>query len=157
MDPLLIVALVCAALGVGFLSVAAGALKRRRLFRGLVSVLSALLMITLAALMVTITVAVQGYRALTREEVAATAVIQPAGPQLFMATLLFPDGRQQTFRIAGDQLYVDARAPGTSIMGRLVSTGISVRVRGTGVAGYSSGSCNELCDLFRSSCRKTDI
>lgn len=108
MDPLLIVALVCAALGVGFLSVAAGALKRRRLFRGLVSVLSALLMITLAALMVTITVAVQGYRALTREEVAATAVIQPAGPQLFMATLLFPDGRQQTFRIAGDQLYVDA-------------------------------------------------
>ncbi|MCH8255153.1 MAG: hypothetical protein IID06_07375, partial [Gemmatimonadetes bacterium] len=56
MDPLLIVALVCAALGVGFLSVAAGALKRRRLFRGLVSVLSALLMITLAALMVTITV-----------------------------------------------------------------------------------------------------
>jgi hypothetical protein len=49
-----------------------------------------------------------GYRALTREEVAARIAVKPAGPQRFLATFKFPDGREATYDLAGDEIYVDA-------------------------------------------------
>jgi hypothetical protein len=49
-----------------------------------------------------------GYRALTREEVAARISVRPAGPKRFLATFRFPDGRAETYDLAGDQIYVDA-------------------------------------------------
>ena len=51
----------------------------------------------------------QGYRALTREDLAARIVVQPLGPQLFSATVHIP-GRAETsyYELAGDALYVDA-------------------------------------------------
>jgi hypothetical protein len=52
--------------------------------------------------------ATQGYRALTREDVAAEVHLEPAGRQAFIARFVFPDGRQATHRLAGDQLYIDA-------------------------------------------------
>lgn len=52
---------------------------------------------------------IQGYRALTREEVAAHISITPAGPQRFEARVTLPDGRQQRFALAGDEIYVDAQ------------------------------------------------
>ncbi len=51
----------------------------------------------------------QGYRALTREEVAARLVVRPLGPQRFSATFQIP-GRPEAiyYELAGDAIYVDA-------------------------------------------------
>ncbi|SRR5713101_12112 len=68
-----------------------------------------LLLITLGLLEGTITVGIQGYRALMREELAARIVVRPSGPRRFTATLRFPDGREATYPISGDEIYVDAR------------------------------------------------
>lgn len=105
---LLIVALVAAALAAGFLVAGVVALKRRRLLGFASGVAVALLLLSLAALMGTISVATQGYRALTREELAATVDVLPTGSQHFTAAFTFPDGRTDTFALTGDQIYVDA-------------------------------------------------
>src|SRR5437667_7935942 len=55
-----------------------------------------------------IAVGVAGYRVLTREDIAARLFVRPAGPQRFAATVRFPDGRERTFDVAGDEIYVDA-------------------------------------------------
>src|SRR5712692_2738922 len=68
-----------------------------------------LLLISLGLLERTVTVCIQGYRSLAREELAARIVVRPYGPQQFAATLRFPDGRMVTFPISGDEIYVDAR------------------------------------------------
>ncbi len=68
-----------------------------------------LLLISLGLLEGTITVGIQGYRSLAREELAARIVVRPYGPKQFAATLRFPDGRMETYSISGDEIYVDAR------------------------------------------------
>jgi hypothetical protein len=68
-----------------------------------------LLLISLGILEGTITVGIQGYRALAHEELAARIAVRPYGPQQFAATLRFPDGRMVTYPISGDEIYVDAR------------------------------------------------
>ncbi len=67
-----------------------------------------LLLLALGSLAGTISVGMMGYRALTREDVAARIVVQPAGPQRFIATFRFADGREATYDLAGDEIYVDA-------------------------------------------------
>jgi hypothetical protein len=54
-------------------------------------------------------VGIQGYRALTREDLAARVSVRPTGPQSFAATVRYPDGREAGFQLAGDEIYVDAR------------------------------------------------
>jgi len=66
------------------------------------------LLLSLAALAATLSVSTQGYRALTMEEVAATVTTLPTGPRSFQAYVEFPDGREESFAVAGDQLLVDA-------------------------------------------------
>jgi hypothetical protein len=68
-----------------------------------------LLLIALGLLEATITLGIHGYRSLTREDLAARIVVRPSGPQRFTATMVFPDGRQGNYLIAGDEIYVDAR------------------------------------------------
>ena len=68
-----------------------------------------LLVLSLAALASTIVIGTQGYRALTREEVAARVFVRPTGPQRFTATVRLLDGREARFDLAGDEIYVDAR------------------------------------------------
>ena len=68
----------------------------------------AMLLLTLAALFGTFTIATQGYRALIREEVAAVIKTEPTGYRTFRAHFRFPDGREASFELAGDDLYVDA-------------------------------------------------
>jgi len=67
-----------------------------------------LLLVSLGLLEGAITVGIQGYRALAREEVAARVYVQPTAPQRFTATFRFPDGRQASYALAGDEIYVDA-------------------------------------------------
>ncbi len=103
------VSLVTALIGALLVALAIWAGKRRRLLHSLVSVLSALLCLALAALFATVTIGIHGYRALTAEEVAAVVQTDPVGPQHFRATVTMPDGRTGQFDILGDALYVDAR------------------------------------------------
>ncbi|HXL35525.1 MAG TPA: hypothetical protein VN953_11415 [Gemmatimonadales bacterium] len=85
--------------------------------RGLV----ALLLLALAAMAATVTVGLQGYRALTFEEVAATVRTEPVAPQRFRATITLPDRRLAMYELAGDAFYVDAHVlkwhPWASLLG----------------------------------------
>ncbi len=73
-----------------------------------VRVLGGLLLLSLGALAGTISVGMLGYRALTREDVAAHITVKPAGARRFEATFRFADGRQATYQLTGDEIYVDA-------------------------------------------------
>jgi len=97
-----LLALACAVLAVQ-------AFRGRRLVTGSITLLTALLWTTLAALVATLGAGLAGYRALTREEVALTVMVTPLAGQKFLADARFPEGRAATWEISGDQLYVDAR------------------------------------------------
>ncbi len=84
------------------------ALRRRAWVGSLGSGGVGALLLSLAALAGTLGVSTQGYRALTHEEVAAIITTVPTGPQSFQAFVEFPDGREQTLPVAGDQVLVDA-------------------------------------------------
>ena len=55
-----------------------------------------------------VSVATRGYQSLIQETVAATVSIEPLGAQRYRAMFESPDGRTETFELAGDALYVDA-------------------------------------------------
>jgi len=107
-DVLVIPTVVAAALAVAFFVAAIVAARRRRLFGAAAGGTLTLLLLAVAALLGTISVATQGYRALTREELAATVVVRPTAPREFAALVTFPDGRDTMFVLRGDQVYVDA-------------------------------------------------
>jgi len=97
-----------AVLGLLFVLAAAGALRRRRPLAFTTRALAAIALAACAALSGTLSVATLGYHALTREEVAARVSVRPTGPQQFSARFRFADGREATYALAGDQVYVDA-------------------------------------------------
>lgn len=76
--------------------------------KSVVRVLSGFLLLALGALAGTISIGMVGYRALTREDVAAHIAVKPDGAKRFTATFRFPDGRQATYQLTGDEIYVDA-------------------------------------------------
>jgi hypothetical protein len=90
-----------------FLALALVSARRRRWLRLTGHVVIALLFLALAGLFGTVGIAVQGYRALTHEEVAAVITTEPLGPQQFRASFRFADNREATFNLSGDALYVD--------------------------------------------------
>ncbi|MBT8335152.1 MAG: hypothetical protein KJO11_01020, partial [Gemmatimonadetes bacterium] len=79
-----------------------------------------LLFASLGALSATLGVSTQGYRALTSEELAATVTTVPTGPRTFQAYVEFPDGRDTTLAVAGDQVLVDARILKWHAVGNLI-------------------------------------
>ena len=102
-------AALCALLGLVFVVTAFAALWRRRLVRMTLRLLLAIVFIALSLAFGATGLGIQGYRALTREEVAVTVQTQPLGAKRFRAQFRFPDGRETTYVLAGDELYVDAR------------------------------------------------
>jgi hypothetical protein len=60
-------------------------------------------------LVLLVSVGTKGYKALVREDLAATAYITPLGNQQFRATIVRPHTPDTTFTLAGDELYMDAR------------------------------------------------
>lgn len=109
MAPLTWIALVFLALAVAFLWAGGAAFRRRRLIGGTVGSLAGLLGVALAALCALMAVGTQGYRALTYEEPVARVDVAPTGPQRFRATVtLAGTDSSRSFRVTGDQLYVDA-------------------------------------------------
>lgn len=106
---LVIFALVALCLSLVFGAATLRALRARRLVGSALRALLTALCLSLAALAATITVGIQGYRALTYEEVAATVKTVPLGLHHFRATIILPDRRLAMYDFAGDQFYVDAR------------------------------------------------
>jgi hypothetical protein len=84
------------------------ALRRKQPLGFSLRLMSALLFFAVAALAGTIAISTQGYRAFTREETAVRVRIEPLERQVFRAEFHFPDGRVSSFRLVGDELYVDA-------------------------------------------------
>jgi len=107
-DTLTIGVIVLAMLSLVLFLAMAAALRNRRYLSSLLRGLTALALLGLAGLVGTLGLAVQGYRALTHEEVAATVRVEPTGPKQFKAWLRFADGRQINYDLVGDELYVDA-------------------------------------------------
>jgi hypothetical protein len=107
-SPFFLAAIALGALGAILVVAGLVALVQPRPLRFALRTLSGLLLLSLGALAGTIAVGTQGYRALTREDLAARLTVRPAGPQRFAVTVRFPDGRQAAFDLAGDEIYVDA-------------------------------------------------
>jgi len=108
-DTLWWVAALFAVVGVTMLIAAGAALRRRRPLRMSARLLLALVFLAAAAASGAIALGVQGYRALTHEEIAAVVRTEPLGPNRFQAQFRFPDGREVAYTLSGNQLYVDAR------------------------------------------------
>jgi hypothetical protein len=108
-SPLSVAALVLGAAGTMLLLAGMVALVRLRPLRFALRTLAGLLLLSLAGLAGGLFLGVQGYRALTREDVAATVSVRPTGPHSFAAVVRTPDGRQASYALAGDEIYVDAR------------------------------------------------
>lgn len=97
-----------AALSVVFAALSIRAFRSRRWLGSAGSAGTGALLLSLAALSGTLGVSTQGYRGLTREEVAATITTVPTRPDAFQAFVEFADGRDTTLHVMGDQLLVDA-------------------------------------------------
>ena len=107
-SPLFLAGILFGVIGVVLLFGALVSFVRLRLLSFVFRTLFGLLLLALGGVAGTIAVGIQGYRALMREDVAARIVVQPVGPQRFDATIRFPDGREATYVLAGDEIYVDA-------------------------------------------------
>jgi hypothetical protein len=107
-SPWVLAAVCFGLLGALLLLASLAALFRLRPFRFLLRLLAGLVALAAGAFAAAVGLGTQGYQALTREAVAAQVRVQPVGPQRFNATLRFPDGREATYALAGDEIYVDA-------------------------------------------------
>jgi hypothetical protein len=107
-SPFFIAAVMLGTLGVILIVAGLAALVRARPLRFALRTLAGLLLLSFGAFVGTIVIGIQGYRTLTREDVAARLSVRPVGPQRFAATVRFPDGREATYDLAGDEIYVDA-------------------------------------------------
>src|SRR5512132_2436428 len=107
-SPFFFAAVILGALGAILVLGGIAALMRGRPLRFALRTLTGLLLLSLGGLAGTIAIGIQGYLALTREDVAARLSVQPHGMQRFAATVRFPNGREETYELSGDEIYVDA-------------------------------------------------
>ncbi len=107
-SPFFFAAIVLGVLGLILILAGIAALTRARALQFALRTLAGLVLLSLGGLAGAIAVGTQGYLALTREDVAARLFVQPHGPQRFGAVVRFPGGRESTFELAGDEIYVDA-------------------------------------------------
>lgn len=107
-DPLALLAIGFGLAAILLLIAAVRAIRRGRALRSALHTLLFLFVLSVSALLGGIAVATQGYRALTREDTVALVRIEPLQPQRFRARFHFPDGRERSVTLAGDEIYVDA-------------------------------------------------
>ena len=106
--PLLVIMLLFSLIGAIALFIMLKAVKKFKLLKALKSGVLALLCVMVTATSGLLYIANHGYRAFTRETLAAIVSIEPVKNQLFTAQFIFPDSTIREFTCAGDQLYVDA-------------------------------------------------
>ena len=107
-SPFFVTAVILCVIGVIAVFSGIHALGRASALQCAYRTLAGSLLLALGTLAGAIAAGIQGYRALTHEEVAARIFVQPAGAQRYTATFRFPDGREKTFALAGDEIYVDS-------------------------------------------------
>lgn len=107
-NPITVFAILIVALSLAAFIAAALVLKKRKYLGGTIGLLIGMLFLSLGALFFTISVGLQGYRALVREDIAAVVKIQPMGSQEFNAHFRLVNGEEINFLITGDEIYVDA-------------------------------------------------
>ncbi|MCU1382891.1 MAG: cation/multidrug efflux pump [Acidobacteria bacterium] len=105
---LVIAAAACAVLGVFLILSGLIALLRLRPIRFAFRTVFGMLLVSLGVLAGSIGVGMRGYRALTREDVAAIVDVRPIAAQRFEATFRVPERPDTRVVLAGDQIYVDA-------------------------------------------------
>lgn len=105
---LLIAGLAFGVLGIVALVAGLAALVRLRPMRFMLRTVFGLLLVGVGTLALAVAFGSQGYRALTAEQLAGRIAVHPTAPQRFEARFVFPDGRTETYALAGDELYVDA-------------------------------------------------
>jgi len=94
----------------GFMSFVSSlvAARRKKVFGSVSGGVFALLMLLTSLLFGAVSAGLHGYETLTHEDVVVQVTTIPLGEQRFEARFLFPDGTEQVYELAGDQLYVDA-------------------------------------------------
>jgi hypothetical protein len=107
-SPWLLAAAILGVLGLLLLIGSLIALFTLHPIRFLLRLLAGAVALVAAAFAAVVAIGTVGYRALTHEAVAAQVRVEPIGPQKFRATLRFPDGRESSFELAGDEVYIDA-------------------------------------------------
>ena len=107
-SPLLLAAIALGVLGVFLLLGAVAALLTIKPIKFIGRTLLGLLFLAAGAVAGVVALGTKGYYPFTHEEVAARMSIRPTGPQKFVTTIQFPDGRTKSFEMAGDEVYVDA-------------------------------------------------
>ena len=95
-------------LGLLFMLAGVASARRRRFVRLSLHTTLALACLASGALFLTLQLSLQIYRAVTREDLAATIHAEPVGPSQFRVTIHLPDGRTDSYWLAGDEVYVDA-------------------------------------------------
>jgi len=109
MPDILVILIACSALlSLIFFIATVAALRKKKLFSSAFRFLLTLLALSTAGLLGMIVIATEGYRALTHETTATIVKTEPLGAKEFAAHFRFPDGRQASYRLSGDALYVDA-------------------------------------------------
>jgi len=109
MELTFLAAMVPLILGVLLIGLAVAAFRRGRGLSGGIETLTGLLMLAIAFGLGAVGVGMRSYRALNSEQTAATMFVSSEGRQEFDVRFEFPDGTSSSYRLAGDQLYVDAR------------------------------------------------
>lgn len=107
-SPFFLAAIALCMLGALLIVTGIAASRQKRPQRFAWGMLAGLVLLLLGGLAGTIAIGIQGYQALTREIIAAHLFVRPYGPQRFSATVRFPNGREATFELAGDEIYADA-------------------------------------------------
>lgn len=107
-DPLIIASAVFLLICLIFLYAFITSLRKKKFLGAVRNFTFALLMLTISLLCGVISVSIQGYNAFTREELAASVEIIPAGRQAFIAKVNLPDGGRKQFKLEGDEFYIDA-------------------------------------------------
>jgi hypothetical protein len=105
---LLYVGLALAIVGVIAIGAGLAALLRARPLRFVSRTLLGALLLSVGALALAVSFGTQGYRALIDEQPAGRVYVKKVAPQRFNARFVFPDGREATYEIAGDEIQVDA-------------------------------------------------
>src|SRR3954467_8582122 len=108
--PFVLFAIVLGAFGIILVGAGLVSLFRLRVWRFTVRTLVGLLLVSLGTVAGGIAPPMQGYQALTREDVAALISVLPSAPQQFTAIVRCPEGRSRTFDLKGRAMPVDAQS-----------------------------------------------
>lgn len=111
MSPAWLIVVLLALVALLLLVSAAGSFRRRKVAGGTLAALVGALLVALAAATGSAAWSLASFQALTRETVAATIRIEPRAdrPDTFDAHVRFASGEERSYRLAGDQVVVEAQ------------------------------------------------